>query len=177
MKNTSLIPINVIANQIYLIRGTKVMLDKDLAKLYGVKTFHLNEAVKRNMERFPLNFMFRLTEAEFGEIRGSGWGGRRTLPYAFTEQGVSMLSSVLRSKRAIQVNIAIMNTFVRLRQMIASHEDIVHKIDAMEKKYDSQFKVVFDALRQMMLPAKTKDKSIGFELKKKEQKQNPLRVR
>lgn len=156
-----------IEKKIYLIREHKVMLDIDLAELYEVETFNLNKAVKRNIERFPKHFMFQLNEAEFRQIKNTlinrNWGGRRTAPYAFTEQGVAMLSSVLKSKRAIQVNIAIIDTFVKLRDMISSHKDLVQKINTMEKKYDQQFKIVFDALRELMTPPTTKQKNrIGF---------------
>jgi ORF6N domain len=138
-----------IERSIILIRGHKVMLDTDLARLYGVPAKRLNEAVKRNIERFPDGFMFQLTSDEFEALRSqiatSSWGGRRYLPYAFTEQGVAMLSSVLRSKRAVAVNIEIMRAFVRLRQMLASNAQLARRLDALEKKYDAQFKVVFDA--------------------------------
>jgi hypothetical protein len=160
------VPPERIERAIYLIRGHKVMLDRDLAELYGVETFNLNKAVKRNIERFPSHFMFQLTFQEFTHLRFqfgmSSWGGRRTPPYAFTEQGVAMLSSVLHSKRAIQVNIAIMDTFVRLRQMLSSHEALARKLAALEKKYDAQFKVVFDAIRELMKPAQPKRQHIGF---------------
>ena len=156
---------------ILLIRGQKVMLDNDLASLYGVETKRLIEAVKRNMLRFPEDFMFQLEGEEFANLRSqfatsSFWGGRRHAPYAFTEQGVAMLSSVLRSPRAVAVNIEIIRAFVRLRQMLLSHADLARKVDALEKKYDSQFKVVFDALRQLMQPPEEKPKRpIGFHAK------------
>jgi phage regulator Rha-like protein len=155
------IPQERIEKAILLIRGHKVMLDEDLAELYEVETKNLVKAVKRNIERFPAHFMFQLTFQEFTHLRfqigtSKRWGGRRTPPYAFTEQGVAMLSSVLRSRRAIQVNIAIMDTFVRLRQMLASHEDLARKLATLEKKYDAQFKVVFDAIRQLMTPPQPK---------------------
>lgn len=159
----------VIERKIYLIRGHKVMLDRDLAKLYGVETFNLNKAVKRNIDRFPVDFMFQLTREDAESLRFqigmskiSGRGGRRYLPYAFTEQGVAMLSSVLKSKRAVQVNIAIMRAFVKLRQMLATNKDLAKKLYEMEKKYDTQFKVVFDAIRQLMTPPKSKRRKIGF---------------
>jgi len=131
------------------------MLSSPLAHLYGVEPRVLVQAVKRNIDRFPADFMFQLNEQEFRSLRSqivtSSWGGlRRAAPYAFTEQGVAMLSSVLRSKRAIQVNVQIMRAFVRLRQMLASHADLARKLDALEKKYDTQFKVVFDAIRELM---------------------------
>jgi hypothetical protein len=164
----SLIPVERIERSILLIRGQKVMLDNDLASLYGVETGMLVRAVKRNLDRFPADFAFQLSAEEFENLRcqfgiSSSWGGRRHAPYAFTEQGVAMLSSVLRSPRAVAVNIEIMRAFVRLRQMLLSHADLARKVDALEKKYDSQFKVVFDALRQLMRPPEEKPKRpIGF---------------
>jgi len=153
---SSLIPTEKIEQKILLVRGHKVMLDRDLAELYDVETFNLNKAVRRNLDRFPTDFMFQLTESEFKNlIFHSGisrWGGTRKRPYAFTEQGVAMLSSVLRSKRAVQVNIEIMRTFVRLKQMLASNAELDRKVNALEKKYDAQFKVVFDAIRELMKP-------------------------
>jgi phage regulator Rha-like protein len=143
------------------------MLSTDLAELYGVEPRVLVQAVKRNIERFPEDFMFQLNEEEFSDLKSqfvtSSWGGiRRAAPYAFTEQGVAMLSSVLRSKRAVQVNVEIMRAFVRLRRMLATHEDLARKLDALEKKYDSQFKAVFDAIRQLMAPPEQKRRHIGF---------------
>jgi hypothetical protein len=164
--NSSLVPQQRIERCIYLFRGHKVMLDADLADLYGVETGALVRAVKRNHERFPDDLTFQLSKAEFDNLRcqigiSRSWGGRRHPPYAFTEQGVAMLSSVLRSKRAIQVNLQIMRTFVRLREYLASHEQLRGKLAHLERKYDHQFKVVFDAIRQMMAPAKKPEK-IGF---------------
>ena len=160
-------PVERIAQSILLIRNQKVMLDADLAALYGVDTRVLIQAVKRNIDRFPEDFMFQLTKQEFDDLRSqivtSSWGGRRYPPYAFTEQGVSMLSSVLRSKRAIQVNIEIMRAFVQLRRILASHADLARKLSALEKKYDAQSKVVFDAIRGLMAPPEPKKKrEIGF---------------
>jgi hypothetical protein len=156
-----------IENKILLIRGVKVMLDRDLANLYGVRTKVLNQAVKRNIKRFPLDFMFFLTDQEVANLRSqfvtSSWGGRRYKVIVFTEQGVAMLSSVLKSERAVQVNIQIMRTFVKLRQLMAKHEDLRHKIEEMEKKYDCQFKIVFDAIKQLLEPIQEKPKpKIGF---------------
>jgi len=168
---TSLIPAERIERAILLIRGHKVMLDSDLASLYGVETKALVRAVKRNMERFPADFMFQLSPEEFERLRrqfgasnvAQGRGGRRYAPYAFTEQGVAMLSGVLRSPRAVAVNVEIMRAFVRLRQMLASHADLARKLDALEKKYDAQFKIVFDAIRQLMAPPEPKPRQrIGF---------------
>lgn len=149
------------------IRGQKVILSHDIAQLYGVETKVLNQAVKRNLERFPEDFMFQLSEEEFTNLRSqsvtSSWGGSRVPPYAFTEQGVAMLSSVLNSPRAVQVNIAIMRTFVRLREMLLSNADLARKLNSLEKKYDHQFKIVFDAIRQLMEPPPAKPKpQIGF---------------
>lgn len=163
------VPVERIEKAIYLIRGEKVMLDRDLAELYEVKTKALNQAVRRNRDRFPSDFMFQLTKEESSELNRSQvvTGSQkhrdpRFPPYAFTEQGVAMLSSVLRSKRAIAVNVEIMRTFVRLRQMLASHADLAKKLAELERKYDRQFKVVFDAIRQLMTPPTPKRKEIGF---------------
>jgi len=163
----SLVPVERIEKAILLIRGQKVMLDGDLAALYGVETKMLVRAVKRNTNRFPTDFMFQLSKEEFDNLRfhfgtSSDWGGRRYRPYAFTEQGVAMLSSVLHSPRAIQVNIEIMRAFIRLRQMLASHAELARKLDALEKKYDAQFKQVFEAIRQLMIPPEPKRRPIGF---------------
>ena len=157
----------VIERKIYIIRGHKIMLSTDLAELYEVEPRVLVQAVKRNIDRFPSDFMFQLNDIEFSNLKSqiviSCWGGmRRANPYAFTEQGVAMLSSILRSKRAIQVNIAIMRAFVKLREMLAAHKDLARKLNAMEKKYDSQFKIVFDAIRQLMTPQEPKRRKIGF---------------
>jgi hypothetical protein len=147
-----------IEKSILLIRGQRVMLDRDLAVLYGVTTKRLNEQVRRNRDRFPADFMFQVTEKE-GEILRSqiatsseGWGGRRSLPYAFTEHGALMLASVLNSPVAILASIQVVRAFTQLRKMVASHFELARKLDALEKKYDSQFKVVFDAIRQLLFP-------------------------
>jgi hypothetical protein len=167
----SLIPAEQIESSILLIRSQKVLLDKDLASLYGVETKRLLEAVKRNLQRFPEDFMFQLNKEESDLLRSQfatskSRGGRRYAPYAFTEQGVAMLSSVLRSPRAVAVNIEIMRAFVRLRYMLSSHADLARKVESLEKKYDGQFKVVFDALRQLMQPPPAKPKHpIGFHAK------------
>jgi hypothetical protein len=147
----------IIEQKIYLIRGHKVMLDADLAALYRVTTGNLNLAVRRNQRRFPADFMFQLTPAEAQSLllrtaRAKGRGGRRSPPYAFTEQGVSMLSSVLNSERAIDVNIAIMRAFVRLRAMLATRSDLARRLNELEQKYDEQFRVVFEAIRELMAP-------------------------
>jgi len=163
----SLVPVHLIEKRIFFLRGQKVMLSLHLAELYGVETRVLVQAVKRNAARFPDDFMFQLTRKEFENLKSqiviSSWGGiRRSTPYAFTEQGVAMLSSVLGSKRAIQVNIQIMRTFVRLRELLASHAELSRKLDALEKKYDAQFRVVFDAIRELMAPPEAKRRQIGF---------------
>lgn len=158
-----------IERSIRLIRGDKVILDEDLAELYGVEVKRLNEQVRRNITRFPADFMFQLTNQEFKDLKSqfattSDWGGRRIPPYAFSEQGVAMLSSVLHSPRAIQVNVEIMRTFVRLRRLLASHADLADRLEALEQKYDAQFRVVFDAIRQMMQPEGKGSKAIGFRV-------------
>jgi phage regulator Rha-like protein len=174
-RSNAVVPLQRIARAILLIRGQKVMLDEDLADLYGVETGALNRAVRRNLDRFPEDFMFQLTAAEFANLRcqsgisnagsraeTSRRGGRRYPPFAFSEQGVAMLSTVLNSARAIQVNIEIMRAFVRLRHILASNATLARKLAALEEKYDAQFKVVFDAIRELMTPRPTKKRPIGF---------------
>jgi len=162
----ALLPAERIEHAIRVLRGEKVMLDEDIAALYGVETKILTRSMKRNLDRFPLDFMFQLTEEEAEILRcqigTSRWGGRRYLPYAFTEQGVAMLSSILRSERAVQVNIEIMRAFVRLRQMMTTRAELVSKLNELEQKYDGQFKMVFKALRQLMSPPKRGNRRIGF---------------
>jgi len=165
----SLIPGERIERVIRIVSGRKVMLDADLAELYGVETKVLVQAVKRNLARFPEDFMFQLNKGEADFLRSQivtlekGRGQySKYLPYAFTEQGVAMLSSVLRSQRAVQVNIEIMRAFIRLRQMLASNAELARKLDALEKKYDAQFKDVFEAIRQLMAPPEPKRRAIGF---------------
>ncbi len=166
---SALVPRERIEQTILLIRGHNVMLDRDLAQLYGVTVGRLNEAVKRNEDRFPSDFMFQLTKAELEHLKSqiaissSTWGGRRHAPYVFTEQGVAMLSSVLRSKRAIEVNIAVMRTFVRLREMISSNKVLARRLTDLEKKYDGQFRVVFEAIRELMAEPATKSRRIRFK--------------
>jgi phage regulator Rha-like protein len=165
---SDIIPQEVIETKIIFVRGKKVMLDKDLAKLYGVETKAINRAVKRNIDRFPDDFMFQLSREEYDELLRYQFGtlkrGQHSkyLPFAFTENGVAMLSSVLNSKRAVQVNIQIMRTFTRLREMLMTHKDLKEKIEAMEKKYDYQFKIVFDAIKQLLEPPEKTKKKIGF---------------
>jgi len=159
--------IDVIESSIISFRRQNVILDSVLAAMYEVETKALLQAVKRNIERFPDDFMFQLTKEEFNYLRSqsvtsSSWGGRRYPPYAFTEQGVAMLSSVLRSERAIQVNIEIVRTFVQLRKMLLTNEQLSKKLGTLEKKYDSQFKIVFDAIRELMIPPEKKKRPIGF---------------
>jgi hypothetical protein len=166
-KRKSVVPAARIEQAILMVRGEKVMLDQDLAELYGVETKVLVQAMKRNIDRFPEDFMFQLSTDEFSDLRSqivtSSWGGRRTAPYAFTEQGVAMLSSVLRSPRAVQVNVEIMRAFVRLRRMLESHAGLARKLEALDRKYDRQFKVVFDAIRKIMTPdPPPKRRQIGF---------------
>jgi len=165
------VPSELILQAIHLIRGHKIMLDADLACLYEVETKTLTRAVRRNVERFPEDFMFQLSKEEFDDLRrqsgtSSQWGGRRYPPYAFTEQGVAMMSGVLRSPRAVRVNIEIMRVFVRLRQMVTAHEELARRLDKLEKKYDVQFKVVFDAIRQLMVPPVQNRPKIGFAAEK-----------
>jgi hypothetical protein len=162
-----IVPRERIEQRIYLLRGEKVILSVDLARLYKVTPRALVQAVKRNTDRFPNDFMFQLTHEEFQNLKShivtSSWGGlRRATPYAFTEQGVAMLSSVLRSKRAVRVNIEIVRTFVHLRRLLASNEELARKLNSLEKKYDAQFKVVFDAIRELMIPPEPKRRPIGF---------------
>ncbi len=173
----AIIPISRIERVILLIRGEKVILDASLARLYGVSTKVLNQAVRRNLERFPEDFMFRLAPDEVDRLRphagaaglrsqfvtSNKRGGRRYPPYVFTELGVAMLSSVLRSPKAVQVNIEIMRAFVHLRQLLSSNTGLARKLRALERKYDAQFKIVFDAIRQLMIPPKRKRHRIGFE--------------
>lgn len=176
MPNTSIaLPDELIEDTILLIRGKRVILDHDLAKLYGVATKVLNQAVKRNLDRFPEDFMFQLTKGEtedwehlkrsrsqivtLNKIRGTNI---KYHPYAFTEHGILMLSSVLKSQRAIQVNIQIMRTFVRLRQMLVSNETLIERLDELEENYDAKFRIVFRAIRQLMNPRVVKRKPIGF---------------
>lgn len=174
-----------LARLVHVVRGERVLLDAELAALYGVTTKVLNQAVKRNADRFPEDFMFRLGALEWSGLKSqfvtsnpargatrprfvtpSGRGGTRQLPYAFTEQGVAMLSSVLRSRRAVEVNIAIMRTFVQLRRLMDSNRDLARKIEAMEQRYDEQFAVVFDAIKQLITDDRKRKaqpkRSIGF---------------
>jgi len=172
----NLVPTERIERLILLIRGHKVMLDADLAELYGVETRVLVQAVKRNLNRFPKDFMFQLSDEETKLLRSQivisnrGRGGRRYLPYVFTEQGVAMLSTVLNSERAVQINIEIMRAFVRLREMLLSHKDLARKLDALERKYESHdmhIRSLFEAIRQLMTPPEPKKRKIGFLVKER----------
>lgn len=165
----ALIPDERIENKILLMRGERVMLDRDLAELYKVPTGRLNEQVKRNIRRFPGDFMFQLTRKEFKILKSqfaiSSWGGTRKLPYVFTEQGVAMLSSVLHSERAVQVNIAIMRVFVKLRQILSTHKTLAHKLEQLERKiekHDGEIRTIFEAIRQLMAPPEKPKRRIGF---------------
>ena len=167
----ALVPVELIERKLLLIRGKKVMLDADLAGLYGVEVKQLKRQVRRNIGRFPADFMIQLSKEEYESLRrhfGALKRGEHSkyMPYAFTEQGVAMLSCVLNSERAVKVNIEIMRAFVRLRQMLASNAELACKLDALEKKYDMQFKVVFDAIRQLMTPPEMKKKKIRREEEK-----------
>jgi len=162
------IPQQLIESKIFFIRGKKVMFDRDLAALYSVETRALNQAVKRNIRRFPEDFMFQLAKEEMenwkSQIVTSNKDkmGLRKMPYVFTENGVAMLSSVLNSERAITVNIQIMRTFTKIRELLATHKELQKKIEDMEKKYDQQFKIVFDAIKQLLTPPEKKRQMIGF---------------
>jgi len=167
-----IVPVEIIENRIFLIRGKKVILDRDLAELYGVETKVLKQAVRRNLKRFPDDFMFVLSKQEFTNWRSqfvtsssSQWGGTRYPPMAFTEQGIAMLSSVINSEMAIEVNIQIMRAFVKLREMLATHKDLSRKLESLERKSDEQFRVVFDAIRALMTEEEKPERKIGFKAK------------
>lgn len=180
----AIVPVEIIERKIFLIRGQKVMLDSDLAELYGVETKILNKAVKRNALRFPKDFMFQMTVAESDFLRfqfgtsKSGRGGRRYLPHVFTEQGVAMLSSVLNSERAILANIAIMRAFVKLREVLSTHKALAHKLEQLEKKiekHDEEITAIFEALRLLMAEPEPKEKKIGFIVKERSAKYRTTR--
>jgi len=167
--DAQLIPLEAIEHRIHVVRGLKVMLDKDLAELYQVPTKRLNEQVKRNIDRFPLDFMFQLSEEEAAALRShsatsnTGRGGRRYLPYVFTEHGALMLASVLTSKIAVDVSIQIVRAFVHLRELITSHKELARKLEALEHEYDARFKVIFEVLNQLTGPSEEPDRPpIGF---------------
>jgi ORF6N domain len=163
-KSELIIPAERIASRIYLMRGEKVMLDSDLAQLYGVHTMRLNEQFKRNRDRFPADFAFQMTKEEFeslisqSAISNRGRGGRRTLPWAFTEHGVAMLSSILHSKKAVQVNISIIRTFVKLREVLATHKDLARKVE----RHDQQIAVLFDTVQKLLAPPNPPKHPIGY---------------
>ena len=165
----ALIPIERIESKILILRGQKVMLDRDLAELYGVATMRLNEQVKRNIERFPKDFMFQLTRQELANlisqiaISSSNWGGIRKAPFAFTEHGALMAANVLNSPKAVEVSVQVTRAFIKLREMVISHKELSRKLRDLEAKYDKQFDVVFDAIRQLMAPPPVPPKrKIGF---------------
>jgi len=162
------LPNERIISRIFLIRGKKVMMDQDLAELYNVDTKVLIQSVKRNIKRFPGDFMFQLTKEEFIDLRSqfvtSSWGGRRYYPYAFTEQGVAMLSSVLNSERAIRVNIQIIRTFTQLRELLATNKELKEKIENMEKKYDKQLREIFEAIKYLLMEETKPKEPIGFSV-------------
>ena len=167
---SAVFPSERIAQTILLLRGHKIILDRDLAAMYGVSTRDLNKAVSRNLDRFPDDFMLQLTRSEFNDLKfqfgTSSWGGTRKLPKAFTEQGIAMLSSVLRSKRAIHVNIAIMRAFVKLREFAVTHKTLAIKLEQLERKvggHEGQIRSLFDAIRQLMEPPTPKSRRIGFK--------------
>jgi len=166
-KRESIVPVTRIQSMIYVIRGRKVMLDSDLAELYGVSTGRLNEQVKRNIDRFPEDFMFQLTQEEYEILRSQiatsrSWGGRRYPPNAFTEHGAVMLASVLNSDIAVQASIGVVRAFIRLREMLASNKELSRRLDELEAKYDAQFKEVFKAIRELMEPPEKEQRRIGF---------------
>jgi len=171
-KSESLVPVEIIQNKIYLVQGHKVMFDHDLAQLYGVMTKNLNKAVRRNLERFPADFAFTLTKEEFRNLRfqfgTSSWGGGRYPPFVFTEHGILMLSSVLNSQRAVQVNIQIMRTFTKLRELMITHKDLTRKIEGLERKFQDKFKehdqkfiLVFNAIKDLLSDKEEKSKKRG----------------
>jgi hypothetical protein len=165
-KGKNLLPVSRIENAIFLIRDNKVMLDQDLAARYGVETRTLVQAVKRNIDRFPDDFMFQLSKDEFTNLKSqivtSSWGGARKHPLAFSENGIAMLSSILSSDRAVQVNIQVMRTFTELRKFLSTHEDLRRKIEEIEKRYDEQFRIVFEAIKRLLEDDSKKVKTIGF---------------
>lgn len=170
-KSLATLPIEKVERAIILMRGEKVILDSDLARLFGVSTARLNQQVTRNLDRFPEDFMFRLREEEFKALilqnatSKKGRGGRRKLPYAFTEHGALMAANVLNSERAVEASVQVVRAFVKLRQILASHQELARELKKLEKKYDHQFKVVFDAIRQLMTPSPAQSKTIGFRVK------------
>ncbi len=181
----NLIPQEVIEQRIFIIRGMKVMLSTHLAELYNVEPRSLIQAVRRNSLRFPADFMFQITTEEFQNLKShfviSSWGGRRVPPYAFTEQGVAMLSSVLRSERAVLMNIAIMRVFVRLRELLSTHKELAHKLEELERRittHDQEIEAIFDAVRRLMKPPPAKPKKpMGFSVEEPKAKYHTRRKR
>lgn len=173
MSEEGLIPIERIEQKIYVVRGERVMLDSDLAEIYGVETKMFNRAVKRNIKRFPEDFMFQLTDEEDESLRfqigtsNKKRGGRRYLPYVFTEHGALMAANILNSDRAVEASVAVVRAFVKLRRLLASNAELSKKVEALERKYDANFKIVFDAIRKLMLPPDKPKQAIGFVEKKK----------
>ena len=161
-----------IVDKIIIVREQRVLLDADLAALYGVSTKRLNEQVQRNSARFPEDFMFRLTPAEFDNLRSqfatSSWGGKRYMPYAFTEHGAIMAATVLNSPQAVHMSVFIVRAFIKLRQMVLDHQALYRKVASLERRYDAQFQGVFAAIKQLMTPPETKRKRIGFVINRKE---------
>jgi phage regulator Rha-like protein len=181
MVSKSLLPLELIEKRIYLIRNQKVMMDTHLAELYGVETKNLNKAVSRNLERFPDDFMFQISKEEWDSLKfqfgtsKKGRGGRRYLPYAFTEQGVAMLSSVLKSKRAVQVNIQIMRAFVKLREILSTHKELAQKLKELELKIDShdqQIQSIFEAIIQLITTPNPPKRKMGFTIDEYYEPQN-----
>lgn len=176
-KDLTTIPIERIQRAIFLIRGERVILDSDLAKLYGVTTTRLNQQVRRNAERFPADFVFRLIKEERDSLMlqfatsKTGRGGPRKLPLVFTEHGAIMAANVLNSPRAVRASVEVVRAFVHLRRILESNEELARKVNELEKRYDGHFKVVFDAIRQLMTPPQTKQKQIGFRAKTKNRAQ------
>lgn len=173
MNNISPISAETVALRIHVIRGEKVILDSDLAAIYGVTTSNFNKAVRRNVDRFPEDFMFQLTKEEYESLRfqigisKTGRGGRRHMPYAFTEHGALMAANILNSETAVRASIQVIRAFVKMRYMLESNKELARKIDALERKYDSQFKVVFEAIRKLMVPPDKPKGEIGFATRKK----------
>jgi hypothetical protein len=163
---SEIVPVELITSKIFFLRGVKVLIDRDLAELYDVETRVLNQAVKRHIKRFPEDFMFQLTRAEFNNLKSqfvtSSWGGVRKLPSAFTEQGVAMLSGILNSDRAIDVNIQIMRTFIKLRHMISTNEELKREINGLRQLTDKRFQIVFETLDQLLSEEINPPKKIGF---------------
>jgi len=171
MENKLIISEETVASRIHFVRGQKVMLDSDLAALYGVETRVLNQQVKRNVERFPVEFMFQLTEIEWenlmSQIATSSWGGRRKMPFVFTEHGAVMLASVLKSKQAVDASIFVVRAFIKLREFLNSHKELAKKIDELEGKYDKRFQAVFEAIKQLVQKENKPRKPFGFQIPKK----------